>query len=92
MYSIPICALSSWIFSVPKSGARFRYQLDANQRLKRLEQLGWLIEYSNYKQFDDGFKPRKIIATRVASDRASSEIRAIANNEVVVKLITKSWK
>ena len=87
-WPIPIDALRSWIFVLPQDGAVYRYQLDENQQVKTLEQLGWRIEYSSYRDFGGRLMPRKIVATRVVSPYAGNA----SESDVVVKLITKSWK
>jgi len=50
-WPIPIEALRSWIFVLPDNGSAFRYQLDENQQVMVLEQLGWSIEYSSYREY-----------------------------------------
>lgn len=87
-WPIPIDALSSWMFVLPAKDAAFRYQLDENRQVKRLEQLGWLIEYSGYKDYDGRLMPRKVIATK----RLAQEGAGDTDDSVIVKLITKSWK
>lgn len=92
-WPIPIDALSSWMFVLPAEGSAFRYTLDEVQQVKLLEQLGWRIEYSSYKQYGSRLMPRKIVATKSI---AESSIRIGAENrspnQVIVKLITKSWQ
>ncbi len=86
-WPIPIDALSSWIFVMPATQSSFRYQLNEDNRIKRLEQLGWSIEYSAYKYYGDQLMPRKIVATRTLPIGSDDQ----GNKQVVVKLITKSW-
>lgn len=90
-WPIPIDALSSWIFVLPAKEAAFRYQLDENKQLKLLEQLGWLIEYSAYKDYNGRTMPRKIVATKKLPQSLKLN-SSDAESEIVVKLITKSWK
>lgn len=101
-WPIPIDALSSWMFVLPAQGATYRYVLDKNRQVERLEQLGWLIQYSDYRDYQGLLMPRKIIASKALSP---SKKRSIANKrratvggknaaidkQIVVKLITKSW-
>ena len=87
-WPIPIDALGSWIFVMPANDSVFRYQLDENQQLKLLEQQGWAIEYSAYKDYNGRLMPRKIVATKLLANDSSDQI----DNKIVVKLITKSWK
>jgi len=86
-WPIPIDALSSWIFVMPATQSSFRYQLDDDQQIKRLEQLGWSIEYSAYKYYGDQLMPRKIVATKILPFDSDDQ----ADKQIVVKLITKSW-
>lgn len=81
-WPIPIDALSRWLFVLPTDNAVFRYQIDENNNVVLLEQLGWKIEYSDYKTYGERFLPRKITATKTLPE----------NQSVVVKLITKAWR
>lgn len=97
-WPIPIDALSSWIFVSPQKGSVFRYVLDENQRVKLLEQLGWRIEYSDYREYAGSFMPRKVVATKrlpvkrnALSKRANTPGDGVSN-KIIVKLITKGWK
>jgi len=87
-FGIPIEALRSWIFVLPDNGSAFRYQLDENQQVMVLEQLGWSIEYSSYREYGGRLMPRKIVARKILPRQ-----NAAPNAEqIVVKLITKNWK
>lgn len=86
-WPIPVDALSAWLFSMPSSAAPFRYQLGEDQHLAILEQLGWRIEYSAYRDYSGEFMPRKIIASRVLLAGESEK-----GGTIIVKLITKSMK
>jgi outer membrane lipoprotein LolB len=115
-WPIPIDALSSWMFVLPAKGASYRYALDQNRQVERLEQLGWLIQYSDYRDYQGQLMPRKIVASKKisrAGNLSRSDKRALVNKksaaadgksaaadgksaaadgQIVVKLITKSWK
>ena len=101
-WPIPIDALSSWMFVLPAEGAAYRYALDENRQLERLEQLGWLIQYSDYRDYQGHLMPRKIVASKkiLPSKKKSSRGkksagangRATTDRQIVVKLITKNWK
>jgi len=81
-WPIPMDALSRWLFVLPTKDAVYRYQLDDDNNIAVMEQLGWSIEYSDYKIYNDRLLPRKIVATKpLANDGA-----------VVVRLITKNWQ
>jgi outer membrane lipoprotein LolB len=63
-WPIPIEALSSWMFVLPAIGSPYRYRLNQDQQIERLEQLGWLIQYSDYRDYQGQLLPRKIIASK----------------------------
>lgn len=93
-WPIPIDALSYWLFALPLPDKAFQYQDNDSGGLYKLKQLGWEIEYSNYKPYVlndsqspivDGhqeYLPSKIIASKYDENGGS----------VVVKLITKGWQ
>jgi len=85
-WSIPVDALQYWLFSLPLPNLEqaYRYQVDDAQNVVKLQQLGWTIEYEDYKTyFNDGWPlARKVIATKQVAPEQT----------VTVKLITKSWK
>ncbi|MBL4671074.1 MAG: outer membrane lipoprotein LolB [Arenicella sp.] len=102
-WPIPIDALSSWMFVLPAKGATYRYALDENRQIERLEQLGWLIQYTDYRDYQGQLMPRKIVVSKKLSrsknepsanksSAAADGKSAAANGQIVVKLITKSWK
>jgi len=86
-WPIPVDALKAWLFLMPSDVAPFRYQLDQEMHLATLEQLGWRIEYSAYRDFAGESMPRKIVASRDLPKVDGQEAGAI-----IVKLITKSLK
>jgi len=97
-WPIPVDALSHWLFALPYSDQPYRFQLDEEGHVAVLEQQGWSIEYSHYKDYgfsDTGSEqlthsdssekrklPRKLIATKQLADQ----------QQIVVRLNTKSWK
>ena len=94
-WPIPIDALSYWLFAVPDPANSYRYQLNESGDVSILEQQGWSIEYSSYKDYsykgnagnsssseNSRFLPRKLVAKKEVAGQG----------QVVVKLITKSWK
>ena len=90
-WPIPVDALTQWLFLVPHADTPFRYRLDEQQRLAVLEQKGWRIEYSDYKDFSGQLMPRKITASRLDSmilNPDSGQSKA----QVKVKLISKRWQ
>ena len=86
-WPIPIDALSSWLFAVPFGSVSYRYQLDQDGNLAVLEQYGWRIEYSTYRDYDGLLMARKIVASRELLQPNSQELATIS-----VKLIAKSLK
>jgi outer membrane lipoprotein LolB len=94
-WPIPIDSLSSWMFVLPAKESAYRYTLDQNQQIDTLEQLGWLIKYSDYRDYDGQSMPRKIVATKnlshIEKGSVLSKKSAPVNRQIVVKLITKGW-
>lgn len=97
-WPIPVDALRSWMFVLPTKDAAYRYALDDDKHVQYLEQLGWVIEYSSYKDYGGEFMPRKIVATKIlpnesanANNSTSKNLDSSDGKKVVVKLITKSW-
>ena len=81
---IPLDALSYWMFVLPKPGTVFEYQLDEQDDLTVLKQLGWLIQYSDYRDYGGNLLPRKLTATRTRL--------GVTTQRVTVKLVTKDWQ
>ena len=93
-WPIPIDALRYWLFALPLPDKAFEYQQDEVGSLAKLRQLGWEIEYPNYKKFflndsninSDGgqhnYLPSKIIASKQDEN----------GDLIEVKLITKGWR
>ena len=85
-WSIPVDALQYWLFSLPLPNQEqaYRYQVDDAQNVVKLQQLGWTINYDDYRTyFNEGWPlARKVIATKQVTPEQT----------VTVKLITKSWK
>lgn len=91
-WQIPINALNDWVQLVPASGSSFRYALDQDQQLAKLEQLGWQIEYSQYRLYGDRLMPRRIVARKFwHRETMGYKPSGSSENQVVVKLITKGW-
>lgn len=66
-WPMPIDALSSWMFGLPAKGATYRYALNENQQIERLQQLGWIIQYSDYRDYQGHLMPRKMVASKMLS-------------------------
>lgn len=97
-WPIPIDALTYWLFALPMPENPFRYQTQDNQ-LTTLEQLGWTIEYSRFREFESGFPAlaKKIVATkpvRFKQLRKQDKSKQQADEwvkEVKVVLVAKRW-
>lgn len=64
-WNMPVDALSYWVFGLPAQSVGGDYQLDDNGDIIQLRQLGWHIQFKQYRQLD-GIElnlPRKIFAT-----------------------------
>ncbi len=83
-WPIPVEALSDWLFLKPKDSSPFRYQLDDQNQLFRLEQLGWQITYTDYRDYNGQQMPRKITALRLLPEGHQRAAK--------VKLVTKNWQ
>ncbi|MCC7196485.1 MAG: outer membrane lipoprotein LolB [Gemmatimonadaceae bacterium] len=64
-FPLPLEALRYWVRGVPQPGAPADEQLDtAHQRLSRLVQDGWEIDYATWLVSADGSLPRRLSAQR----------------------------
>lgn len=82
-WPLPIDALSHWLFVLPEPGQPFQYRLNDAGQLASLRQLGWQIEYKDYRQYQQQVLPRKLTAFK-QFDTGNQGL-------VTVKLITKAW-
>lgn len=73
---LPVQGLRYWVRGVPEPGPTSTFQTDAQGRLTRLEQDGWVIEYPAYTQTATFDLPARIIAQR---------------QDVSVKLVIEQW-
>ncbi len=81
---IPLDALSYWMFVLPQPGAVYEYQVDEQNDLVGLKQLGWQIVYSDYRDYGGNLLPRRLTATKSDwGDRVE---------KVTVRLVTNDWK
>lgn len=60
----PLSSLRYWILGVPDPGAPAQVALDAEQRLARLRQDGWSIEYQGYTPVGADWLPRLLTVQR----------------------------
>ncbi|HTS22925.1 MAG TPA: lipoprotein insertase outer membrane protein LolB [Casimicrobiaceae bacterium] len=75
-WPLPVDGLEYWIQGVPRPGASFAAEPDADGRVAVLRQDGWTIAYQGYVQrADDAWRPTRMTATypevelRLAIDR-----------------------
>lgn len=59
-WSLPVSNLSYWVKGVPAPGSRYSSALDEADRLLRLKQNNWLIDYQSYHHLEDTDWPRKL--------------------------------
>lgn len=81
---IPLDALAHWLFVLPKPQYAFAYQLNDQANLAALKQLGWQIQFSDYRDYAGNFLPRKLTAIYVDENNRQQDI--------TVKLVTKAWQ
>jgi len=81
---IPIDALSYWLFALPTPEHAFRYQLNEQGDVSVIDQLGWQIDYSGYRDYNGRLLPRKLTAKRERDN--------FRQDTITVKLITKAWQ
>ncbi|MBK8182841.1 MAG: outer membrane lipoprotein LolB [Candidatus Competibacteraceae bacterium] len=74
---LPVGGLRYWLRGLPEPGPTTAVQIDANGRLTRLEQNGWLIDYPSYTSVDAQALPDRIFARR---------------QDLSVKLIIEHWQ
>lgn len=78
---IPIDALTYWLFVLPDPEHVYSYQQDEQGNVIGLKQLGWQIQFSDYRDYAGNLLPRRLTA-----------IRDNQADPVTVKLITKGWQ
>lgn len=78
-WNLPIDALPYWVFGLPARDAAGVYQLDENGHIHQLRQLGWQIQFKQYRQLDDVVfnLPRKIFATHA---QTGTKIRLVVTS------------
>lgn len=82
-WPIPIDALTDWLFAMPNPEHAYRYQLNATGEVSSLEQLGWTIQFSDYRPYHEQLSlPRKLVAVKQLPE----------GERVVVRLVTKAWE
>jgi outer membrane lipoprotein LolB len=59
-WRLPVSHLLWWVRGLPAPDSKSRLTLDAASRLSRLEQDGWRVEYTNYRQQDGYWLPERL--------------------------------
>jgi len=75
-WRLPLDGLRYWVLGVAAPAAAATPEVDADQRLLRLTQDGWRIDYLGYKRIDGTDLPGKIV---------------LQHGEVEVKLVIDVW-
>ena len=83
-WPLPVDALTQWLFLLPDLDYAYQYKLNADGKLASIRQLGWQIDYQDYREYNGQQMPRKIIANKEFIDSGLGE--------VAVRLIAKSWQ
>lgn len=83
-WPLPVEALTQWLFLLPDSTHVYQYRLNVDGQLTSIRQLGWQIDYQDYRAYGSIQMPRKITAQR--------EFFENGLGKVTVKLIAKSWQ
>ena len=73
---LPVNGLRYWVRGLPEPGAAPVLETDAEGRLTRLEQNGWIIDYSAYTPTGHIELPARMVARR---------------SELSVKLVIEQW-
>lgn len=83
-WPLPIDALGEWLFMLPDHEFVYQYRLNADGQLESIRQLGWQVDYKDYRLYSGQLLPRKITAHTQFSN---AEL-----GEVTVKLVAKFWQ
>lgn len=77
-WELPVSELRDWVRGIPFRGAPVEaMHFDALGRLERLQQDGWELAFSDYRDTDAGFLPGRIDAD---------------DGHVRIRLVIKSWR
>ncbi len=60
----PLSSLRYWVLGASDSASSAEQTLDARQRLARLQQDGWQIDYDEYMPVQQQWLPRRLTVTR----------------------------
>jgi outer membrane lipoprotein LolB len=86
-WRIPFSDLGYWLFGLASRAEPALFQIDENGNLSRLEQSGWEIEFSDYRDLGGRLLPGKISAVHL---REGLEAKG-TSNDVTVRIISRSW-
>lgn len=74
---LPLAGLVWWLSALPRPGAEFAAAAGGDGRLASLDQDGWHIEYSRYRELDGRWLPGRIFARQ---------------GELEFRLVVDSWE
>lgn len=83
-WPLPVEAMSYWLFALPDPRKAFEYRLNDQGYISTMNQLGWNIDFSDYRDYQGKVLPRKILANKRFADEHLGQVS--------VRLITKDWQ
>jgi outer membrane lipoprotein LolB len=91
-WQVPLDGLNSWLLGLPAPGAAADRELDAWGRLSRLRQLGWDIEFLEYRPHGPLELPGRLFMKRRAPPAlAAGDGVTIENGTLEVRLVIDGW-
>jgi outer membrane lipoprotein LolB len=88
---LPLDGLNFWVLGVPVPTAPDAHTLDQWGRLKRLQQLGWDIDFLQYRRQGNYDLPSKLFIRRKAGDSARSVTQSADGPPLEVRLAIERW-
>jgi outer membrane lipoprotein LolB len=76
-WQLPVSNLLWWIRGLPAPDSKSRASLDNDSHLARLEQDGWVIEYTRYGEYDGYTLPERL---------------KLSGSDIEVTLVVKDWQ
>jgi outer membrane lipoprotein LolB len=73
-WSLPLAGLDHWVRGVPRHPDQARLAFDAQGRLARIEEAGWVVDYQGY---DEGTAPP--LPTRISLEQAGLRLRLVVD-------------
>lgn len=75
-WEIPVQALAHWVRGARAPGSEARLEFDAEGRLARLRQDGWVLEYSGWEQ---AAPELPWLPARITAERGSARVRLVVD-------------